>query len=681
MIKKIIYTILGILVIPVLSFAAQITVPSAPGAGYGLISTSTGAYVASSTFWLVSGNNAWLIGNGLIFNATTSDKVGIGSTSPIATLSVQGTTSSPTRDLFDVASSTGANVFSILSNGNVGIGTSAPTSPFSVANNFTVTSAGAATAATFLTANSGGYNIMMGGYPGAESAYSGIWMGVTPSGTNYTFLSTAGQTLFNVSGGGSMTYAVNNVNQLWLTTGLLNAGSGIVYGWSSNSVANGTPDTGFSRLSTNKVGLGNGSAGDVSGTFIANTIGISTTSPFVPLTVVGQAYISASTTIANLNASNCDVFSTTAGSLYCGSNQSPLSMGTGIFNNGNTLNTPWTLVGNNLTATNTAYNVGIGTDTPVVQFQVGGADTMANGPAAGLGNAILSCSTCNASSSNILSIAAYASNAIGVTSGINSFAARGNYSTPSAVKNGDVLYFMGGRGYGTTAWAIGSKAAIREITSQDWTDSNQGTAMTFEVTPNNSTTRSTKMKLTESGDLILNSATTPANQLEVGGSVEIGTTNLGVTAPTNGAIIGGAVSIGKASNAAQLDVSATAGTSPLALSSSTGSALFSIDGAGNILTGGGTPTLSSCGTSPSIVGNDTSGQITFGGGALLTSCTVTFSVAKTANANNKVHVFVNQDSGSLGIFAAQSVTTTGFNITTALSGATGDTVSYFVVQN
>lgn len=141
----------------------------------------------------------------------------------------------------------------------------------------------------------------------------------------------------------------------------------------------------------------------------------------------------------------------------------------------------------------------------------------------------------------------------------------------------------------------------------------------------------------------------------------------------------GNVGLGILKPTAKLNIVASVNAVPLLIASSTGSLLNEVTGAGHIITGGGTPILSSCGGSPSIVGNDTSGQITFGTGALLTSCTVTFSAPMETGANNKVHVFVNQDSGALGIFAAQSVTTTGFNITTALSGATGDTVSYNVV--
>lgn len=67
-----------------------------------------------------SGNSAFTFGNGFIFNATSSDAVGIGSTTPSATLAVQGSSTQPTRDIFSVASSTGARSFQILANGRIG---------------------------------------------------------------------------------------------------------------------------------------------------------------------------------------------------------------------------------------------------------------------------------------------------------------------------------------------------------------------------------------------------------------------------------------------------------------------------------------------------------------------------------------------------------------------------------
>lgn len=78
-----------------------------------------------------SGNSAWTIGNTLIFNATSSDSVLIGTSSPVtADLFVQG---SGTKKPFIVASSTtGAQFMSIGANGKVSFNSSTPTNQVTV---------------------------------------------------------------------------------------------------------------------------------------------------------------------------------------------------------------------------------------------------------------------------------------------------------------------------------------------------------------------------------------------------------------------------------------------------------------------------------------------------------------------------------------------------------------------
>jgi YVTN family beta-propeller protein len=70
---------------------------------------------------------------------SSSGNVGIGTTSPTSLLYVQGTSSILTTNLFSVASSTGTSLFTINSNGNVGIGTTTPTQLLSVAGGFQLT--------------------------------------------------------------------------------------------------------------------------------------------------------------------------------------------------------------------------------------------------------------------------------------------------------------------------------------------------------------------------------------------------------------------------------------------------------------------------------------------------------------------------------------------------------------
>ncbi len=103
--------------------------------GTGCVGAASGSlYIANSSGCSTgggSGNSAFTIGNALIYNATSTDSVGIGTSTPQQTLSVVG---SGSKTPFNVASSSGANLFSVSSNGNVGIGTTTP--------NFQLTSTG-----------------------------------------------------------------------------------------------------------------------------------------------------------------------------------------------------------------------------------------------------------------------------------------------------------------------------------------------------------------------------------------------------------------------------------------------------------------------------------------------------------------------------------------------------------
>lgn len=100
-----------------------------------------------------------------------------------------------------------------------------------------------------------------------------------------------------------------------------------------------------------------------------------------------------------------------------------------------------------------------------------------------------------------------------------------------------------------------------------------------------------------------------------------------------------------------------------------------IDMWGDLIVSGDAPTLTSC-TGGSVVSasNQRAGAVIFGTG--LTSCGVLF--AHPYPSGTTVHVFVNQDTGTLLSSDATSMSTTGFTITAA-SIATGDQFSYQVI--
>ena len=106
---------------------------------------------------------------------------------------------------------------------------------------------------------------------------------------------------------------------------------------------------------------------------------------------------------------------------------------------------------------------------------------------------------------------------------------------------------------------------------------------------------------------------------------------------------------------------------------STTTTLFSVGNQGEIRTGGGTPIVSTCGTgSPTAAGNDTAGTVTVGGG-VVTACTVTYSTPKVGTPVPMVVV-----DGATAIAATISASSaTAFTVTFAATVG-GGTFNYFV---
>lgn len=79
-----------------------------------------------------NGSTTLLVGNGFLYTATSSDMLSVGSSTPTATLSVQGTTTQPTRSILAIASSSGIQVLTVSANQRVGVGTSSPAATFAI---------------------------------------------------------------------------------------------------------------------------------------------------------------------------------------------------------------------------------------------------------------------------------------------------------------------------------------------------------------------------------------------------------------------------------------------------------------------------------------------------------------------------------------------------------------------
>lgn len=88
--------------------------------------------------------------------------------------------------------------------------------------------------------------------------------------------------------------------------------------------------------------------------------------------------------------------------------------------------------------------------------------------------------------------------------GFSAYQSQGTIASPTATLNNDILLFFGGRGYGDNAYASSSTGAVAIRASENWTNSAQGTRMTFETTPIGSTTRLQHMILSSEGALTVN---------------------------------------------------------------------------------------------------------------------------------------------------------------------------------
>ena len=222
--------------------------------------------------------------------------------------------------------------------------------------------------------------------------------------------------------------------------------------------------------------------------------------------------------------------------------------------------------------------------------------TIANSIWAGFGNAIFSCESCGGTGGNLLGIANYGSGSVG----INTWSARGSTASPSATQSGDNIYFMGGRGYGASAWNAGSKAAIVFVASQNYTNTANGTYITLETTPNDSVTRAERVRINNDGLVSIHNSASSTRQsifdrLYVGGT---GTTTIFGSEATS--------TFGAGVESPYLNITGTAATSTFARGIDLSGGCFAING--TCVGGSGTvtsvtataPLFSSGGATPNI---------------------------------------------------------------------------------
>src|SRR5581483_9540560 len=245
---------------------------------------------------------------------TSAGRLGVGSTTPFATLSVTGVGAS---DPFVVASSTGTQLFRILTNGNVGVGTTTPSSKLSVGGDINFTGA--------LTPNGNA------GTTGQvlQSAGAGVaptWVSTSTllandfqqNGNSFGALATLG-TIDN----NSLAFKTFNQERMRLdTNGNLGVGTSSpsqrLDVWGNFNVATSSTSLFIANTAVGKIGIGTSSPSqlvDIWGNlniatsstplFSANTatgkIGIGTASPNITVDIASANVTTAGSVFGNLN--------------------------------------------------------------------------------------------------------------------------------------------------------------------------------------------------------------------------------------------------------------------------------------------------------------------------------------------------------------------------------------------
>jgi len=140
----------------------------------------------------------------------------------------------------------------------------------------------------------------------------------------------------------------------------------------------------------------------------------------------------------------------------------------------------------------TSGNVGIGTTTPAAMFTIVGTN-----PSIRLENY---------------------SNVSGDSPNFNFYTGRGSANAPLATQSGDNLGQFASAGYTGSSFP-GSKVKVTFLSTENWSPSANGTAMTFATTKNGTSTRAERMRIDNTGNVGIGT-TTPAFPLSVAGIIQ-----------------------------------------------------------------------------------------------------------------------------------------------------------------
>ena len=167
----------------------------------------------------------------------------------------------------------------------------------------------------------------------------------------------------------------------------------------------------------------------------------------------------------------------------------------------------WTTSGANVYYN--AGNVGIGTTSPTSRFTVS-ANT-ASLPASTVQVPIAHFGNADGADSRIL-----VDNFGGGTGHFDFRKANTSAASPSALLSGEVIGSLNWFGRGATAYSVFSKAYIRGLAGENWSDSAQGTHITLATAQNGTITTLERMRITDAGNVGIGT-TTPGFKLDLQG--------------------------------------------------------------------------------------------------------------------------------------------------------------------
>jgi hypothetical protein len=282
---------------------------------------------------------------------TTTGNVGIGTSSPIATLFVQGTSTAGTTNPFAVASSTGTQLLTVTTSGNVGIGSTTPAATLGVAGSgYFDTSLVVGGVTNPLTIDNTGINMSR------STAYVKASSVMVYQAASYLFRNASGATDYGgINNSGNFGIGTSSPRQRLEVAGASGtpASSGTtqngIFRISRSDTDANVLDFGLSGTSPNAAWLQATLASDLSGTYpIAlnprgGNIGIGTTTPGRTLSVVGDIRATGILYDSNNSAGTSGNFLMTTGTGYQWTSTSTLFGGNQVTGSGiNGYVTRWT---------------------------------------------------------------------------------------------------------------------------------------------------------------------------------------------------------------------------------------------------------------------------------------------------------------------------------------------------